>query len=159
MEQKKTSDIIKDDEFYLDSEDYWKNDFSVVYDGLDKSGKEIWKVTSSYTAHKHPEYCSSMEEAFRVAYTGQEMIDDLILSIKDTSIMTKALCLIVNVNWKYSASHIDRDTKKVVQGGYTVNQWRNILFDAKIPDYMESRHQTKLQLMHENNTYTDVSRI
>ena len=149
----------KDDEFYLDSEEYWKSDFSVVFEKEDSNGNEIWKVTSRYTGYRHPEYCTSMEEAFKTAYTGQEMIDDMLLSLNDTGIMTKALCLLVNVNWKFTNNHIDRDTKKLVQGGYSVSQWRNILFDAKVPDYMESRNQTKLQLMHENKTYTDVSRI
>lgn len=149
----------KDDEYYLDNEDYWKHDFNVRFISADEeTDTEVWAVTSSYTSHKFEVYCSSMEEAFKVAHIAQEMIDDQLLSTRDTSIIDKSVSTIVTSNWKYK-SHIDRDSKKLVNEPYKAKDWRNILFDAKIQDYLDSRHQTKLQLMHENGTYTDITHI
>lgn len=57
----------------LDSENYWKHDFEIKLISINKDKVEWWIIT--YLETKNSVSCTSMLQAFKIAYLSEERLD------------------------------------------------------------------------------------
>jgi len=77
------------DEYYLDSENFWKHRFTVKFVKVNGDGTEWWQVYHQ----KKSVNCNSMLSAFKIAHTAQEILEGFELSIDHTIVIRKAKIL------------------------------------------------------------------
>ncbi len=59
---------------FLDSEDYWKEDFTVKFIRVNPDGSEWWQVRNPTL--NNVVSCNSMLQAFKIAYLAKELLEN-----------------------------------------------------------------------------------
>lgn len=70
-------------EEFLDSEDFWKDDFIVKFVQINKDGTEWWQIINPTL--KNVVSCNTMLQAFKIAYLAEELLRNDVITTKCNS--------------------------------------------------------------------------